>query len=81
MITDSNHACFAKMATCGLQEVTFFTETPHRLYLPSIIIMIQSRRGEVTNNCYPLSAMCDVLAGMCPVPPGGIGGVKGHNIN
>jgi hypothetical protein len=20
MITDSNHACFAKMATCGLQE-------------------------------------------------------------
>jgi hypothetical protein len=28
MITDSNHACFAKMATCGFQEEVLFFPNP-----------------------------------------------------
>jgi hypothetical protein len=41
MITDSNHACFAKMATCGFQEEVIGLFTSYT----SFVLRIKKRRA------------------------------------
>jgi hypothetical protein len=42
MITDSNHACFSKMATCGFQEGVFRKGAVDNTYELSIGIMFRN---------------------------------------
>ena len=69
MITDSNHACFAKMATCEFQEEVIGLFTSYT----SFVLRIKKRRAEKPHYTWFLDRQV-------PRKPRFAGRVKGHTI-